>query len=66
MYEPGARWLYQVATDILGVLIARITEKPPFRSDTYSGLVNDYQGDRKGQCHSNKKKVSMCDTTSIV
>lgn len=28
LYEPGARWLYQVAADILGVLIARITEKP--------------------------------------
>jgi CubicO group peptidase (beta-lactamase class C family) len=28
VYEPGARWLYQVASDILGVLIARITGKP--------------------------------------
>jgi CubicO group peptidase (beta-lactamase class C family) len=25
VYEPGARWLYQVASDVLGVLIARIT-----------------------------------------
>jgi CubicO group peptidase (beta-lactamase class C family) len=28
VYEPGARWLYHVASDILGVLIARITGKP--------------------------------------
>ena len=28
LYEPGARWLYHVASDILGVLIARITGKP--------------------------------------
>src|SRR6266568_6520450 len=27
VYEPGARWLYHVASDILGVLIARITGK---------------------------------------
>src|SRR5258708_6710893 len=28
LYEPGARWLYHVASDILGVLIARITQQP--------------------------------------
>ncbi|GHO85054.1 serine hydrolase domain-containing protein [Dictyobacter formicarum] len=28
LYEPGTRWLYQVASDILGVLITRITGKP--------------------------------------
>lgn len=28
VYEPGARWLYQVASDVLGVLIARITGQP--------------------------------------
>lgn len=27
LYEPGAHWLYHVASDILGVLIARITGK---------------------------------------
>jgi CubicO group peptidase (beta-lactamase class C family) len=27
-YEPGARWLYHTASDILGVLLARITGKP--------------------------------------
>jgi CubicO group peptidase (beta-lactamase class C family) len=27
-YEPGARWLYHTASDILGILIARVTEKP--------------------------------------
>jgi CubicO group peptidase (beta-lactamase class C family) len=28
IYEPGTRWLYHVASDVLGVLIARITQKP--------------------------------------
>ncbi|MFL5661502.1 MAG: serine hydrolase domain-containing protein [Ktedonobacteraceae bacterium] len=28
VYEPGARWLYHVASEILGVLIARVTGKP--------------------------------------
>ncbi len=28
VYEPGERWLYHVASDILGVLIARITGQP--------------------------------------
>ncbi len=28
LYEPGARWLYHIAVEILGVLIARITGKP--------------------------------------
>ncbi len=28
LYEPGERWLYHVAADVLGVLIARITEQP--------------------------------------
>jgi CubicO group peptidase (beta-lactamase class C family) len=28
LYEPGARWLYQIASEILGILIARITGKP--------------------------------------
>lgn len=28
LYEPGERWLYHVAADILGVLIARIAEQP--------------------------------------
>src|SRR5258708_6550940 len=27
-YEPGARWLYHTASDILGILSARVTEKP--------------------------------------
>jgi CubicO group peptidase (beta-lactamase class C family) len=27
-YEPGARWLYHIASDILGVLIARVSGKP--------------------------------------
>lgn len=26
--EPGARWRYQMASDILGVLLARVTGKP--------------------------------------
>ncbi|GHO96366.1 hypothetical protein KSF_064140 [Reticulibacter mediterranei] len=28
LYEPGARWLYHISSEILGVLIARITGKP--------------------------------------
>jgi CubicO group peptidase (beta-lactamase class C family) len=28
VYEPGARWLYHVASEILGVLIARVTGMP--------------------------------------
>jgi CubicO group peptidase (beta-lactamase class C family) len=28
LYEPGARWLYEVASDALGVLIARVTSQP--------------------------------------
>src|SRR5579875_1981866 len=28
LYEPGARWLYNVASDILGVLIARVSGQP--------------------------------------
>jgi CubicO group peptidase (beta-lactamase class C family) len=28
LYEPGERWLYHVAADILGVLIARVAEQP--------------------------------------
>ncbi|GHO95823.1 hypothetical protein KSF_058710 [Reticulibacter mediterranei] len=28
LYEPGAHWLYQIASDILGVLIARVADKP--------------------------------------
>jgi CubicO group peptidase (beta-lactamase class C family) len=28
LHEPGAHWHYQVASDILGVLIARVTGKP--------------------------------------
>jgi CubicO group peptidase (beta-lactamase class C family) len=28
LYEPGERWLYQVASDVLGVLIARIANQP--------------------------------------
>jgi CubicO group peptidase (beta-lactamase class C family) len=28
VYEPGARWLYQVASDVLGVLIARVVGQP--------------------------------------
>ncbi|WP_201372425.1 serine hydrolase domain-containing protein [Ktedonobacter robiniae] len=27
-YEPGMRWLYHIASDILGILIARVTRKP--------------------------------------
>jgi CubicO group peptidase (beta-lactamase class C family) len=27
-YEPGTRWLYHIASDILGILIARVTGKP--------------------------------------
>ena len=28
LYEPGARWLYNVASDILGVLITRVSGQP--------------------------------------
>ena len=28
LYEPGVRWLYEVASDLLGVLIARVTGQP--------------------------------------
>lgn len=28
LYEPGAHWLYHIASEVLGVLIARITDKP--------------------------------------
>ncbi|WP_338247609.1 serine hydrolase domain-containing protein [Dictyobacter halimunensis] len=28
IYEPGVRWMYQVSSDIMGVLISRITGKP--------------------------------------
>jgi CubicO group peptidase (beta-lactamase class C family) len=28
LYEPGAHWLYHIASDVLGVLIARITGEP--------------------------------------
>lgn len=28
IYEPGARWLYHVSSEILGVLIARVAGKP--------------------------------------
>lgn len=28
LYEPGTSWLYNTAADVLGVLIARVTEQP--------------------------------------
>ncbi len=28
LYEPGERWLYHTAADVLGVLIARVAEQP--------------------------------------